>query len=180
MDSGSRSDAQIFNKSLLREKIEDGNFWTPPPEPLEDGGPDLHFFLLGDDAFALMPWMVKPYSQRQLTREERIANYRISRDRRVVKNAFGILVNHFRVLLGTMEQRPRVVRDVMFTYVVLHNMLRTHQGRADRAPTPGNDVTVQQNEQVVYVSFEGGERQGELLKVYFSHVGALAGQKDMI
>ena len=42
-------------------------------------GPDLHYFLLGDDAFALMPWMVKPYSRHQLTREERIANYKISR-----------------------------------------------------------------------------------------------------
>ena len=41
-----------------------------------EGGPDLHF-LLGDDAFALMPWVVKPYSRRQITREERIANYRI-------------------------------------------------------------------------------------------------------
>ena len=29
-------------------------------------------------------------------------------------------------------------------------MLRTHQGRADRAPTPANDVVALQNEQVVY------------------------------
>ena len=41
---------------------------------------------------------------------------------------------------GTMEQRPRVIRDIVFTCVVLHNILRTHQGRAERAPTPGNDV----------------------------------------
>ena len=76
--SGSSSDAQIFNRSNFRENIEDGSLELPAPEPLGEGGPDLHYFLLGDDAFALMPWMVKPYSRRQLTREERIANYRIS------------------------------------------------------------------------------------------------------
>ena len=105
------------------------------------GGPNLHYFLLGDDAFALMQWMVKPYIRRQFTREERIANYRISRDRRVVENAFGILVSRIRLLLGTREQEPKVVRDIVYTCVVLDNMLRTHQGgAADRAPTPANDV----------------------------------------
>ena len=105
--------------------------------------------------------MVKPYSRRQLTREEKIANYRISRGWRVVENAFGILVSQFRVLLGTMEQRPRVVKDIVFIFVVFHNTLRPHQGEADRAPTRG--IMAQQNEEMVYVpntlqeSFEGGQ-----------------------
>ena len=90
--SGSSSDAQIFNRNKLKRRIENGTLGLPPPEPLGPGGPDLYYFLLGDDAFALMPWLVKPYSRCQLTREERIANYRISRGRRVVENSFGILV----------------------------------------------------------------------------------------
>ena len=72
----------------------------------------------------------------------------------MVENAFGILVSCFMALLGTMEQRPRVVRDIVFMCVMLHNMLRAHQGRADRAPIPGNDVVAQQNEQAVYVPNE--------------------------
>ena len=138
--SGSSSDAQIFNCSKLKGRIENGTLGLPPPEPLGPGGPDLHYFLLGDDAFALMPWLVKPYSRHQLTREERIANYRISRGRRMVENSFGILVKQFRVLLTTIEQRPKVVRDIVLTCVVLHNMLRSHQGAADRPPTPADDI----------------------------------------
>ena len=70
----------------------------------------------------------------------------------MVENAFEILIIRFRVLLATMEQRPRVVRDIVFTFVVFHNMLRTDQGREDRAPTPPIDEADLQNEQLVYVS----------------------------
>ena len=103
------------------------------------GGPNLHYVLLGNDVFAIMPWLVKLYSRRLLTREERIANYRISRGRRVVKNAFGILVGRFRVLLTKMNQRPKVERDIVLICAVLHYMLRSHQGGADRPPTPSDD-----------------------------------------
>ena len=47
---------------------------------------------------------------------------------RLVDNAFGILVGIFRVLLTTMEQKPEVVRGIVLTSVVLHNMLERHQG----------------------------------------------------
>ena len=116
---GSSSDAQIFNRSKLKRRIENGTLGLPPLEPLGPGGPNLHYFRLGDDTFALMPWLVKPYSRRQLTKEERIANYRISRGRKVVENAFGILVGRFRGLFTTLEQRPKVVIDIVLTCVAV-------------------------------------------------------------
>ena len=66
-------------------------------------------------------------------------------------------------------------------------MLRTHQGRAGRAPTPAKDVAAQQDEQAVYAPNENyrnpsreAKHQRELVKDYFNHVGALAGQEDRI
>ena len=102
-----------------------------------------------------------------------------------MENSFGILVSGFRVLLGTMEQRPRDVRDIVFTCVVLYNMLRTQPGSADRAPTQANDVAAPPNEQVVYVPNDNyrnpsreAKHQRELLKDYFNHMGRIdwAGQ----
>ena len=61
--SESSSDAQIFNHNKLKRRIENGTLGLPPPEPLGPGRPDLHYFLLGDDVFALMPWLVMPYSR---------------------------------------------------------------------------------------------------------------------
>ena len=185
--SGSSTDAQIFNRSKLKRRIENGTLGLPSPEPLGPGGQDLHYFLLGDDAFAQMPWLVKPAIRRQLTREERIANYRISRGRRVVENSFGILVKRFRVLLTTMQQRPKVVRDIVLSCVVLHNMLRSHQGAADRPPTPADDIHPPQADQGEQRHHENlrnplreAKHQRDLLKDYFNLVGALAGQEDIV
>ena len=50
-------------------------------------------------------------------------------------NAFGILVSCFRVLLGTMEQRARVVRDIVFTCVVAQHA-EDPPGRARQGTNP--------------------------------------------
>ena len=123
--AGSCSDGQIFNASQLKRRIEDGRIGFPDPAPMTQGGPDVPYFILADDAFALKTWLMKPYGRSMLTREERIANYRISRGRRVVKNAFGILVSRIRVMRTTIELPPATVREVVVTCVVLHNILRS-------------------------------------------------------
>ena len=139
-----------MHRSEVEIEVEDQEWFlgAPPPEPLGEAEPDLYYFMLGDSVFGLIPWKVKPYSRRQLTKEERKANYRIPTGRRAVENVFGILVSRFRVRL---EQRPNVVKDIVLTYVVLHKMLRIHQGGTNRAPTPANDIVALQNKQVVYV-----------------------------
>ena len=65
------SDGPIFNRSKLK-KLRTELWDCHHLNHLDLGAPDLHYFLLGDNAFALMPWLVKPYSRRQLTKEERI------------------------------------------------------------------------------------------------------------
>ena len=41
-----KSDAQIFNQSKLKRRIENGTLGLSPPEPLGPEGPDPHNFLL--------------------------------------------------------------------------------------------------------------------------------------
>ena len=143
--AGSCSDAQIFNTCHLKRKIDDGSIGFPDPSPIT----------LADDAFALKTWLMKPYGRRMLTREERIANYRISRGRRVVENAFGILVSRFRVMMTTIELQPETVRDVVLTCVVLHNILRSqYQGQHGGQQPGGDDDDVPVDGQLIVVATE--------------------------
>ena len=104
-----------------------------------------------------------------------------------MENSFGICVKRFGALLTTMDQRPKVVRDIVLTCVVLHNMLRSHQGGADRPPTPADDIVTPQadhGEQGHHENLRNPSReakhQRDLLKDYFNHVGVLAGQEDRV
>ena len=79
---------------------------------------------------------------------------------------------------GHHGAKAKGCQRLVFICVVLHNMLKTHQGGADRAPTPANNVMALQNEQVVNVpndnsrdSLREAIHQRELLKDNFSHVG---------
>ena len=124
--NGSSSDAQIYNESDLHRGLDQNRIHAfPQPDPLPNDNQDVPYFIIGDDAFSLRTYPMKPYSTRNLTHEERIFNYRLSRARRVVENAFGILANRFEILLTTMQHHHETVRTIVEACCILHNLMRT-------------------------------------------------------
>ena len=127
---GSYSDAQIYNRCDFKLGLERNDIMGfPAPTPVPGDNENMPHFLLGDDAFALRTYLMKPFGNRQMTRKQRIYNYRLSRARRVVENSFGILANRFQVLLTTMLHDAPTVRLVVTACVILHNLMRTRYPR---------------------------------------------------
>lgn len=139
---GSQSDAQIWNRCELLNAIEANTIGLPEPEKLpddhgedgEDGeeAPEIPYFIVGDAAFALRTFMMKPFGARYLSHKERVFNYRLSRARRIVENAFGILAQRFQCLLTTMRQTPEHVTAIVIACCCLHNMLINDNPRLAR------------------------------------------------
>lgn len=102
---GSEGDANIFSSSKFGQNVfnDKMNF----PEDATINGEKCPFVFLADDAFPLCKRIIKPYGGKQnLSDEERIFNYRLSRARRCVENAFGLLCWKWMCLKRTMLCSP--------------------------------------------------------------------------
>lgn len=141
--NGSASDAQIFNQGELKDCIVDGTIGFPPREPLKNDDRPLPFYIIADDAFPLQTWLMKPYSRRNMALKDRIFNYRLSRARRVVENAFGILAMRFGFLLTTLRQTPENCTNMVLAAVCLHNLMRTRYPGMQNAAVDQYDANQQ-------------------------------------
>ena len=90
---GRISDGGVFHNTSLHRAIEDGTARIPRNGALPNTDVVLPYAIVGDEAFPLRSYLMKPFPQRNLTRDQRRYNYRISRARRIVENAFGVLAN---------------------------------------------------------------------------------------
>lgn len=192
--NGSAADAGVFNNSRLMPALENDELGFPQPDPLPEDDHNMPYFLIGDDAFSLRKWMMKPYSHRGLTHRQRIFNYRLSRARRVVENAFGILANRWRCLLTTLQLQPDNAREVVNGAITLHNLLLTRfpgtpidvdKEDDDGHIIPGawrNNVELTDTQVVggIRVTREGKRQKNYLCDYYNSQVGSLPWQESMV
>lgn len=101
---GSEGDCNIlkhskFGSDVLQDRL---RF----PENATVNGVKLPFFFVADDAFPLCKRIMKPYGHKNLSEQERIFNYRLSRARRCIKNAFGLLCSKWACLKKTLYCSP--------------------------------------------------------------------------
>jgi len=122
--NGRVSDAGIMKETDLYRSLENNELKIPPPQSPPQVEYKLPFVFIGDAAFPLMENLMKPYGKHNSGHDEHIFNYRLSRARRVVENAFGILATRFRVFLQPLNVSLENVDAVVMASCVLHNFLR--------------------------------------------------------
>ena len=117
---GNTHDSTYFQSTSLWGDICSGNIL--PDKAVEVNGVEIPPIILGDGAFPLRSWLMKPHGDAILTSEKAYFNYRLSRARMITEGAFGKLKGRFRVLFRKCESNKETVKIMGLACVVLHNI----------------------------------------------------------
>ena len=125
---GSNSDGGIFANPLLGQGLATNQLKLPPPVCLPGGsllGP-TPYVVVGDEAFPLKTYLMRPYPGKNLPVDKRIFNYRLSRARRISENAFEILAQRWQIFQRHINLHP-LKCEVIKACCILHNYVQKLQ-----------------------------------------------------
>lgn len=122
--NGRISDGGVFAKSDLNKALKQNVLNVPKSALLPLTETRCPFMMVGDDAFPLTTRLMKPYPSTSLAKEKRIFNYRLSRCRRTVENAFGVLSSRFGIFQKPIKTFVENAISITTTCCYLHNLLR--------------------------------------------------------
>lgn len=71
--NGRISDGGVFAACSLARGLEDKSLNVPPPSKLPGSDKILPYVLLGDEAFPLKSYLMRPYPRRELDHDERVS-----------------------------------------------------------------------------------------------------------
>ncbi|XP_039953242.1 protein ALP1-like [Bactrocera tryoni] len=113
---GSTHDATVFKESgLFKNSSTRIPIYTKLVNNIE-----TPLFLVGDPAYPLLPWLMKPFIG-NLNAEEESFNCHLSSARIVVENAFGRLKGRWRCIAKRIDVDPAFVPQVVLACAILHN-----------------------------------------------------------
>lgn len=118
--------------SPLYKKITEENLL--PNKMLDINCVQVPLFLIADSAYPLQAWLMKPFPHSGvLTNRQKTFNYRLSRARIVVENAYGRLKGRWRRLLKRNDMHVNHIPHIVAAACILHNMCEIHNGRFNDA-----------------------------------------------
>lgn len=146
---GSDCDAGVLSKSVFGKALYQRTLnISHETRKLPGSNTELPYFVIGDEAFQLHKNVMRPYSGRFLSNDKSILNYRLSRARRVIENAFGILASRWRIFQRPICAYSATVDRFVIACITLHNFLMTENAKqplCEQAYCPSNFIDHEDN-----------------------------------
>jgi hypothetical protein len=85
------------------------------------------FVMVTDEAYPLLPYLMRPYPKRIVDGPKQVYNYCLSRARRSVKCAFGILCSKWCILLKAIETDVSNAIHIVKAVCILRNFVQQYE-----------------------------------------------------
>ncbi|GFG35212.1 hypothetical protein Cfor_01316, partial [Coptotermes formosanus] len=120
------SDGSVFRASTLGQLLDTEQLHIPCPASLskDDSGEMFPCYFVADEAFPLKFNIMRPYPRRMIINKRRIFNYRLSRARKSVECAFGILTAKFKIFERPICCKEHSAISIVKASVLLRNFIR--------------------------------------------------------
>lgn len=180
---GSCSDGGIFQETTFFKLLSADRLHLPEPSTIPNTNIELPYMFVADEAFALMKNVMRPFPRRSLDDGKRIFNYRLSRARRQVECAFGVMSSTWRIMRKPIETAPAFATDIVKAVCVLHNFIQDKQSNY-QSQLLQTDTPVQQWRDFPQVSGrarnEAETVRNALMSYFLSPAGSLPWQADLL
>ncbi|XP_028678812.1 uncharacterized protein LOC114667607 [Erpetoichthys calabaricus] len=127
---GKVHNARVFGNSSLYERGQSGMLFPNITERF--GGIDVPVVMLGDTAYPLLPWLMKPYPEnQQMTPAQITFNNRLGKARMTVERAFGRLKGRWRCLRKRYDCHINNINNIIAACCILHNFCEINNEEYD-------------------------------------------------
>ena len=116
---GSLHDARVYRNSSLYQRASNEDILREPVERI--GITDIRPYLVGDSAYSISPWLMKPYPEATRDPGEITFNKELSSPRVAIECAFGRLKSRWRILQKRLDSRITFSVKISIACAVLHN-----------------------------------------------------------
>ena len=116
---GSMHDSRVLRNSTLYRGINNNELLAGPT--VRVGGREIKPILLGDSAYPLSTWLLKPYPEATNDPLEINFNKELSSARVSVECAYGILKGRWRILQKRLDSNIAFISQIIIACCVLHN-----------------------------------------------------------
>ena len=112
----------------IRDRLERGELCNQKLAALPGTNIKVLHVLLGDEAYPLKTYLLRPFPASRLGPTETVFNKRLSKARQVIECAFGIISAKWRVLHKSIEVQPEFVDTIINCICLLHNIVIDKEG----------------------------------------------------
>lgn len=172
---GHQHDATTFRNSSVYTALEKKELLIPKDNELPNSTIILPYFLVGDGAYPLSDYLMKPYPGKNLPTDKKVFNQRLSRGRVVVECAFGHMSQRWRIFHTAIQLTPETTELVVKASCILNNVIidlrdtdifQENSEAGDEAKASEEDDCDTGHE---YITGHGREVRNELTKYFMEN-----------